>query len=77
MIDNAIIFFNVRFDFSSVQKETDAVNAVLHNYLTNFTALSEAEYNQMLSEIKKAGGDTILNELQSQLDAWLAKHKKG
>jgi hypothetical protein len=31
----------------------------------------------MLSEIKKAGGDTILNELQSQLDAWLAKHKKG
>lgn len=77
LIDNAIIFFNVRFDFSSVQKETDAVNAVLHNYLTNFTALSEAEYNQMLSEIKKAGGDTILNELQSQLDAWLAKHKKG
>ena len=31
-------------------------------------------YDQMLAEIKAAGGDKIQAELQRQLDAWLAEN---
>jgi hypothetical protein len=31
-------------------------------------------YEQMLSDIREAGGDKVLAELQRQFDAWLEAH---
>ena len=84
ILDNAVVNCDIHFDFSPVTSEVEAVNAILtrqqrENFETDppiqfaaFGNLAEAEYDQMLSEIKAAGGDRIQAELQRQLDAWLA-----
>ena len=72
IIDRSILQLPITFDFSAVETETAAVNKVLMTAFNSFSQLTEAEYNQMLSDIKAAGGDKILAELQRQLDAWLA-----
>ena len=36
--------------------------------------MDEENYQIMLAEIRAAGGDKILAELQKQLDAWLEAH---
>lgn len=70
ILDRSIVQLPVTLDFSAVETETTAVNAVLVEYFNRFSQLTEAEYSQMLLDIKAAGGDKILAELQRQLDAW-------
>lgn len=85
-IDNALISCDIIFDFSAVEAELGAVNAIINRQFPknpdkdpplNFSVfgnLTEAEYDYMLSEIKAAGSDKILAELQRQLDEWLAEN---
>ena len=72
ILDRSILQLPITFDFSAVETETAAVNKVLMTAFNSFSQLTEAEYNQMLSDIKAAGGDRIQAELQRQLDEWLA-----
>ena len=72
ILGRGIIQLPIIFDFSAVETETAAVNKVLMTAFNSFSQLTEAEYGQMLSDIKAAGGDKIQAELQRQLDEWLA-----
>ena len=86
MIDNNATQIPIYFDFSAVMDETLSINAILTRskqedkekdppiLFARFGKLTEAEYDQMLVELKAAGNDTILAELQRQLDAWLAEN---
>ena len=60
------------FDYSSMDSVIEAVNAAARPYITKFSELTEEEYNQMLFDIEAAGGDRIQQELQRQLDQWMA-----
>ena len=71
VLDRSIVQLPITFDFSAVEAETAAVNKVLMTAFNNFSLLTETDYTQMLSDIKAAGGDKILAELQRQLDDWL------
>lgn len=71
ILDRSVIQLPIAFDFSAVETETAAVNKILMTAFNSFSQLTEAEYNQMLSDIKAAGGDRIQAELQRQLDEWL------
>ena len=85
-MDRALVKCKITFDFSAVAAEVEAVNAILTRQdrddfdvdppiqFAIFGNLTEAEYDQMLAEIKAAGGDKIQAELQRQLDAWLAEN---
>ena len=83
-IDNALVSYDIIFDFSAVAAETESVNAILTRQerkdfdvdppiqFAIYGNLTEPEYDQMLAEIKAAGSDKIQAELQRQLDEWLA-----
>jgi len=85
-MDRALVKCKITFDFSAVAAEVEAVNAILTRQdrddfdvdppiqFAIFGNLTEAEYDQMLAEIRAAGGDKIQAELQKQLDAWLEAH---
>ena len=85
-IDQALISYDIMFDFSPVEAELEAVNGILNRKAPKdpdkdpplnfsiFGNLTGAEYDQMLSDLKAAGSDKILAELQRQLDAWLAEN---
>ena len=85
-IDQALISYDIMFDFSPVEAELEAVNGFLNRKAPKdpdkdpplnfsiFGNLTGAEYDQMLSDLKAAGSDKILAELQRQLDAWLAEN---
>ena len=85
-LENSQTDLNITFDLSPVRAELNAVDAILkrnkqENIETDppvqfaiFGNLTDEEYNQMLAEIKAAGGDKIVAELQRQLDTWLAEN---
>ena len=62
------------FDYSGFGEELNAIQVVLEKNFQMFSTLTEEKYNQMLADIKGAGSDKIIAELQRQLDAWLADH---
>ena len=63
-------YLPITFDYSKYEEELLALESVLSNYFGQFSGLTENEYDKMLQEIKDAGGDRILSELQQQLEAW-------
>lgn len=73
-LDNAFRCCPVTFDFTGLERELIAVNAVLDEYFARFSELKESEYAQMLQELRDAGSETIQAELQRQLDAWLVEN---
>ena len=84
LIGDSHLEIPIIFDFSAVADETAAVNAFLARvgekeddppiFFGRVGYLTDAEYDQMLAEIRAAGGDKIQAELQRQLDAWLAEN---
>ena len=66
------------FDYSVLDDELAALDEVLKAYYPMFTSAaehySEEYYQRMLRDMKEAGMDTIITELQRQLDAWIAEH---
>ena len=62
-------------DFSAVDAENAAVNAVWKTYseaLFSGTANPADTLDMVIQEMKTAGSDKIVAEIQAQLDAWLA-----
>ena len=67
----------VEFDYSSLDAELTAIGVVLGDYYPMFTDTvnySEEYYQEMLEKLEEAGIDTVIAELQRQLDAWIAEH---
>ena len=62
------------FDLTGLEEELAAINAVLAVQLRSFHTMDAEAYEQMLSDIREAGGDKVLAELQRQFDAWLEAH---
>lgn len=62
------------FDVTSLLIKAEMVNDAAKPYLSKFSELTPDEYDQMLQDMKVAGGDEILAELQRQLDEWLAEN---
>ena len=71
MIENAEPYYAVPFDFSALQEELNAVHQVCRLYFYRFAGLTEEKYAEMIDKINAAGGEKIMKELQSQLDAWV------
>jgi Domain of unknown function (DUF3502). len=66
------------FDPSPIQTEIVRVNAVKDEYLPMLATGAvdfDTVYPEFIGALKEAGSDTIIAELQRQLDAW--KHAKG
>ena len=67
-----------KFDSTSVMNEVTACQNVQQKYGTslNWGTLNPDEaLPQFMKELKDAGLDTIIGEVQSQLDAWLSENK--
>ena len=66
------------FDYSVLDDELTALDEVLKAYYPMFTSAaehySEEYYQRMLRDMKEAGMDTIITELQRQLDAWIDEY---
>jgi hypothetical protein len=65
------------FDFSVIDTELWAVESVLKDYYPMFVDTehySEEYYHEMLEKLDEAGMQTVITELQRQLDAWIAEH---
>ncbi len=62
------------FDAEPVKSEAGACSAVLQEYQKQFELgmVSEEDYQKFLDKLDKAGADTIIAEMQKQVDAWLA-----
>ena len=68
------IFFKVKE--LTEGKELLSIGKVMGNYYYMFTTpdMTEEMYDQMLQDMKDAGSEKVIAELQRQLDAWLAEH---
>ena len=66
------------FDYSVLDDELAALDEVLKAYYPMFTSAaehySEEYFQRMIRDMKEAGMDTIITELQRQLDAWIAEY---
>lgn len=66
------------FDSTSVTNEMAAVNSVVDQYALSLETGAvdpEAVMPEFLEKLEAAGGDKIVEEMQSQLDTWLADNK--
>ena len=67
----------VVFDCSVLDDELLALEQVLKDYYPMFgitKRYTEEYYQRMLRDMEEAGMDTVITELQRQLDAWIAEH---
>lgn len=65
-----------KFDATGVSTEQATVKSVISKYLTQLeygTVDLDTVYPEFLEELEKAGINTIIEENQKQLDAWLAE----
>lgn len=64
----------IGFDISVLDSEITAVNELLDKNCKKVLDMTESDYENLMTEIRAAGGDKIQAELQRQLDAWLAEN---
>ncbi len=67
-------YYPISFDYSAFPTELEALGKVMAKYYTQFANLSNGSYDEMLLEMKDAGIHRIIDELQRQLDAWIAEN---
>jgi putative aldouronate transport system substrate-binding protein len=62
------------FDAEPVKGEVGACSAVIQEYVRPLSlgVVTEAEYEEFLTRLDAAGADTVITEMQAQVDAWLA-----
>ena len=78
-LDHTSLANGYKFDASSVATEQSTVKSVISKYLTQLeygTVDLDTVYPEFLDELDKAGINTIIEENQKQLDAWLADQSK-
>ena len=67
----------VVFDYSALDAELTAIGQVMGDYYPMFTytdLYEEKYYQEMLEKLEEAGMETVITELQRQLDAWISEH---
>lgn len=71
VLDQCESFDPVVFDYAGLEQELKTVQAVCQKYYPVFTTsqMTPELYNQMLQEMKSAGSDKVVAQLQRQLDA--------
>ena len=65
------------FDTANVELELTQVNTIISEYwndLSNGVLQGEDVYQQFLEDLNAGGMETILTEMQTQLDAWMAEN---
>ena len=74
-------FYPIQFDYSAFTEFTEgkellSIGKVMGNYYYMFTSpdMTEQMYDQMLQDMKNAGSEKVIAELQRQLDTWIAEH---
>lgn len=68
------VLYGFTFDPTPVKNEISKCSAVIDEYKQsiNLGLLNEAKYNEFLGKLEKAGSETIIAEMQKQIDAWKA-----
>jgi putative aldouronate transport system substrate-binding protein len=63
------------FDVEPVKGEAGACSAIVQEYMRpmELGAITESEYNEFLKRLDDAGAETVMAEMQRQVDEWLAK----
>ncbi len=84
-----VIYCPAEFDLTGYEDKMTAIGKILGPYFIGLhntvevkyeedgiilPAMTPAVYEQMLQEVREAGGDEIRDELQRQLDEWLANN---
>ena len=64
-------YYPIRFDYSGLEDELEAVKNVCDLYFYRFASLTDEKYAEMIEKINAAGGTKIIAELQKQLDEWV------
>ena len=74
-------FYPIQFDYSAFTEFTEgkellSIGKVMGNYYYMFATpdMTEEMYDQMLQDMKNAGSEKVIAELQRQLDTWIAEH---
>ena len=65
------------FDTANVELELTQVNTIISEYwndLSNGVLQGDDVYQQFLNDLNAGGMETILTEMQTQLDAWKAEN---
>lgn len=75
-MDGSVFSYPIFFDDSGLEQELNAMQAVFKKYFLDFAELSDTQYDQMLQELKAAGSDKVLAQLQQQLTQWQKDHPK-
>ena len=73
-VDRSVRTYPIIFDYTGFEQEVEAMEKIFEKYFRIFTELTQTQYDQMLQELKAAGSDKILAELQRQLIQWQADH---
>ena len=73
-VDRSVRTYPIIFDYTGFEQEVEAMEKIFEKYLRIFTELTQTQYDQMLQELKAAGSDKVLAELQRQLTQWQADH---
>lgn len=71
------VLFGFTFDSEPVKGEVGKCSAVVTEYQRSIELglLTEAKYPQFIAKLKAAGSDTIIAEMQKQIDEWKATKK--
>lgn len=72
ILDDSVFFYPILFDYTGFEQELEAIQAILRKYFPAFVSeqMVGEQYDQMLQELKDAGSEKLLTELQRQLTQW-------
>lgn len=73
LAEKCTVWCPIAFDYTGLEEEILAVRNLAKDF-EKTASMSDAEYEQFIQELKNAGLDRIVAELQQQLDAWLAEN---
>ncbi|MBO5954198.1 MAG: hypothetical protein J6Q53_08835 [Oscillospiraceae bacterium] len=72
ILDDSVVACPISFDYTGLEQELNAIQAVCKKYFPIFTTsqMTPDVYAQMLQEMKIAGSDKVVAQLQRQLETW-------
>ena len=71
-LDQCGSYYPIVFDYTGLEQELNAIQTVCQKYFPIFTTsqMTQDVYAQMLQEMKIAGSDKVIAQLQRQLETW-------
>lgn len=73
-IEQSQIWAPVRFNWSEMEENRDQIEEILRGGTRYLPFVSDDTYENLLENIRDAGGDRVKRELQRQLDEWFAEN---